>query len=206
MMVLFSAGGCEQNQTHQSDQSPAQSPGFQDGDIIFQVSLSSQSKAIQLATASKYSHCGIVYREGDVLQVYEAVGPVKLTPLEEWVKHGEGQKFVLKRLKSADHLLTPLAIQKMKSVGQRFLGKPYDLAFEWSDKKIYCSELVWKIYQEGIGVSVGSIEHLKDFDLTHPVVRQKLLERYGSKIPLEEEVVSPASIFDSEILETIFSN
>ncbi len=50
------------------------------------------------------------------------------------------------------------------------------------------------------------MEHLKDFDLTHPVVRQKLLERYGSKIPMEEEVVSPASIFDSELLETVFSN
>ena len=28
------------------------------GDLIFQTSLSAQSKAIQLATKSKYSHCG----------------------------------------------------------------------------------------------------------------------------------------------------
>jgi len=35
--------------------------GFHNGDIIFQTSRSSQSKAIQLATNSKYSHMGIIY-------------------------------------------------------------------------------------------------------------------------------------------------
>ncbi len=34
---------------------------FQNGDIIFQESKSSQSKAIQLATNSRYSHMGIIY-------------------------------------------------------------------------------------------------------------------------------------------------
>ena len=35
---------------------------IKDGDLIFQTSLSQQSKAIQLATKSKYSHCGIIYK------------------------------------------------------------------------------------------------------------------------------------------------
>ncbi|MBL4670033.1 MAG: hypothetical protein JKY30_12325 [Flavobacteriales bacterium] len=35
---------------------------IQNGDIIFQISKSSQSKAIQLATNSKYSHMGIIYK------------------------------------------------------------------------------------------------------------------------------------------------
>ena len=34
---------------------------IQNGDLIFQTSTSSQSKAIQLATNSKYSHVGIIY-------------------------------------------------------------------------------------------------------------------------------------------------
>ena len=33
---------------------------FQNGDIIFQTSQSAQSKAIQLATNSRYSHVGII--------------------------------------------------------------------------------------------------------------------------------------------------
>jgi hypothetical protein len=35
---------------------------FKNGDLIFQISTSGQSKAIQLATHSKYSHCGILYQ------------------------------------------------------------------------------------------------------------------------------------------------
>jgi hypothetical protein len=35
---------------------------IKNGDLIFQTSTSKQSKAIQLATDSKYSHCGIIYK------------------------------------------------------------------------------------------------------------------------------------------------
>ena len=35
---------------------------IKEGDIIFQTSTSSQSKAIQLATHSKYSHVGIIFK------------------------------------------------------------------------------------------------------------------------------------------------
>lgn len=52
-----------------------------EGDLIFHTSLSAQSQAIQLATHSPYSHCGILYRNGKEWQVFEAVQPVKLTPL-----------------------------------------------------------------------------------------------------------------------------
>ena len=40
---------------------------LRDGDIVFHVSQSNQSKAIQLVTKSPYSHMGIVYvRDGNV--------------------------------------------------------------------------------------------------------------------------------------------
>jgi hypothetical protein len=54
---------------------------IKNGDIIFQTSLSQQSKAIQLATNSKYSHCGIIYKDNGQFYVYEAVQPVKITCL-----------------------------------------------------------------------------------------------------------------------------
>ena len=62
---------------------------FQNGDIIFQTSMSNQSKAIQLATNSRYSHMGIIYENEGQYYVYEAIQPVKLTPLEQWIKRGE---------------------------------------------------------------------------------------------------------------------
>lgn len=179
---------------------------LQNGDLIFQASTSAQSKAIQLATKSKYSHCGIIYKEGNEHFVFEAIQPVKSTPLEEWIKRGEGSHYVVKRLKIADEILTQQNLEKMKRAGREMAGKNYDLYFEWSDERIYCSELIWKVYKEGTGLSVGKIEQLKDFDLSHPAVKQKLKERYGASIPLNEKVISPAAIFESELLTTVTSH
>ena len=191
---------------HEVPFSSTYSDGLKEGDLIFQTSLSSQSKAIQLATKSKYSHCGIVFKEGDSFYVFEAVQPVKRTPLAEWIARGEKGKFIVKRLKNAEQTLTPEVLQKMKEIGKGFNGKKYDLDFEWTDEKIYCSELIWKIYKRSTGIEIGKLEKLGDFDLSSDQVKRKIKERYGNNIPMEELVISPASIFDSELLVTVKSN
>ena len=173
---------------------------IQNGDIIFQTSLSRQSKAIQLATKSKYSHTGIIYSKNGKFYVFEAIQPVKETPLDKWIARGENGHYVVKRLKNADNVLTPEVLQKMKQEGEKFKGKNYDLTFEWDDDEIYCSELIWKVYQRATGIEIGKLEKLRDFDLTHPTVKQKMKERYGNNIPMDETVISPAAIYDSDLL------
>jgi uncharacterized protein YycO len=179
---------------------------LKNGDIIFQTSLSGQSKAIQVATHSKYSHCGLIYKDGNDIFVFEAVQPVKRTPLDKWIARGENGRFVIKRLKNAEQVLTPATVEKMKQVGEEFLGKNYDLTFEWADNKIYCSELIWKVYQRATGLEVGKLQKLSDFDLTNEEVKKKMTERYGKKIPMNEIVISPSSIFESELLTTVKAN
>jgi len=178
----------------------------QNGDIIFQTSKSSQSQAIQLATNSKYSHMGIIYKIDGQLFVYEAVQPVRLTALNEWINRGKNGHFVIKRLKNSDKILTQATLTKMKQVGEKFKGKDYDLYFEWSDDKIYCSELVWKIYKEGADIEIGELERLSAFDLENKIVKQKMTERYGDNIPMEEKVISPAEMFNSDKLKIVFQN
>ena len=179
---------------------------IRNGDLIFQTSLSGQSKAIQVATHSKYSHCGLIYKDGNDIFVFEAVQPVKRTPLDKWIARGENGKYVIKRLKNAEQVLTPTTLQKMKQVGEEFKGRNYDLTFEWSDDKIYCSELIWKVYQRATGLEIGKLQKLSDFDLSNEVVKKKMTERYGDKIPMNEIVISPSSIFDSELLTTVKAN
>lgn len=178
---------------------------LKDGDIIFQTSLSKQSRAIQLATHSKYSHCGLIYKIDSNYYVYEAVQPVKLTPLANWIAKGAGAHFVVKRLKNAKEVLTPNTLEKMKQVGNVFKGKNYDIYFDWSDDKIYCSELIWKTYQRATGLEIGRLGKLRDFDLSDDIVKQIMKKRYGHNIPYDETVISPASIFDSDLLTTIIS-
>ena len=136
----------------------------------------------------------------------EAIQPVKKTPLDKWIARGKDGHYVIKRLINADEVLTAEVLQKMKSEGEKFHGKKYDLTFEWSDEKMYCSELIWKIYQRAAGIEIGKLQHLEEFDLTNNVVRKKLNERYGEKIPMNEIVISPAAIFESELLITVKSN
>lgn len=178
---------------------------FENGDIIFQTSRSSQSQAIQQATHSRYSHMGIIFREGRAYYVYEAVQPVKITPLSEWIRRGEQGHYVVKRLKDTAPL-TPAGLAALKKSARKYLNRDYDGYFGWSDDKIYCSELVWKVYDEALGIKLATLQQLKDFDLGSVAVKEKLKERYGDNVPLTGKVISPAAIFDSEKLIVVAEN
>ena len=70
----------------------------QNGDIIFHTSKSSQSKAIQIATKSPYSHVGNVYIKDGKPYVYEAISRVSLTPMKNWISRGENSRLVVCQL------------------------------------------------------------------------------------------------------------
>ncbi|MDO7852558.1 YiiX family permuted papain-like enzyme [Hymenobacter convexus] len=191
--------------SHRFGQAAANRRLFRDGDLVFHTSRSEQSQAIQLATHSPYSHCGLLYQQNGQWLVLEAMQPVKVTPLMEWTGRGRGDHYVVKRLRDAQTALTPAALQRMKAVGQAMVGRDYDGTFGWSDDRIYCSELIWKVYERGLGRRIGQLQHLRDFDLSHPAVQAKLRERYGNDLPLSETVISPASIFNSPELVTVLN-
>jgi uncharacterized protein YycO len=175
----------------------------QNGDIIFHTSKGSQSLAIQKATQSKYSHMGIIFLQDGTPFVFEAVGPVKFTPLRDWVARGEGNHYVVKRLANAKEVITQKAVDRMLAVGELFKGKPYDRYFEWSDDRMYCSELVWKTYKRALNMEIGTLQTMGEFDLSDPVVEEKIQERFGDAVPKDETVVSPAAIFASNLLITV---
>lgn len=112
-------------------------------------------------------------------------------------------KFVIKRLIDSEKSLSENNLIEMKKIASKSLNKNYDIYFEWSDEKMYCSEYVWKVYKEGIGIEVGKTQKLKEFDLASEEVKKIMDERYGDKPPLEETVISPAAVFDSDKLKTI---
>jgi hypothetical protein len=176
---------------------------LRDGDIIFHTSRSAQSVAIQKATHSRYSHMGIVFFRDGEPYVYEAIKTVQYTPLKKWVARGNGGHYVVKRLREVDRLLTPEGVAKLRQAATKLQGKPYDLTFEWSDARIYCSELVWKIYDRGLGLGVGRLQKLREFDLSDPIVKAKMKERYGNALPMEETVISPGEMFSFDGLVVV---
>ncbi len=172
-----------------------------DGDIIFQSSQSNQSKAIEQATNSPYSHVGIIFIKNGKPYVFEAASKVIYTPLDKWINRGKNKTYVIKRLKN--HPLSQQEITSLKQVAHKFENKLYDIWFGWDDKYIYCSELVWKIYNRALKLKIGQLQTIKDFNLSSPAVKQKLKERYGNNIPYQETVISPVAIFNSPLLITV---
>ena len=176
---------------------------LRDGDVVFQSNSSPTAQAIRIATHSAWNHCGIVFIENGKPYVYEAVQPVRRIPLEDWAAQGTDGKFSAKRLRTVSSVLNGQKRTALKVAASKHLGKNYDLAFSWSDERLYCSELVWKAYKESTGIELGKRQKLRDFDLSHPLVQAKLKQRYGNKIPLDEEVISPQALWVSSLLEEV---
>ena len=177
---------------------------LREGDIVFQSFPSSQTKAIQLATNSRFSHVGMILRHNGKLMVYEAVGPVKFTSVESWIGRDGDRHFLAKRLKNADKVLSRINLAKLRAAALTFKGRPYDFGFNWSDDKMYCSELVWKSFHRALRIDVGKVRKMKDFDLSSPEVKAIVAERYPQGVPFEETVVSPEDVFVSAALITVY--
>lgn len=178
---------------------------WREGDLLFQTSRSSQSAAIQAATHSRWSHMGMLFRKQGRWVVLEAVQPVKYTPLEAWIRRGAGGHVVAKRLRPSVRALSAADLAKVRQEGERFLGRSYDLTFEWDDRRIYCSELVWKAYDRALGLRLGRLQTLGDFDLSAPAVHRKMAERYPLGPPREMSVISPQAMFEAPELEAAWT-
>lgn len=178
----------------------AYSAPYETGDIIFQTSKSAQSKVIQKATHSPYSHMGMIVNKQGQPWVLEAIQPVKYTPFKQWIDRGVNRAYVVKRYQTG---LTQSQQNKLVKNAEAYLNKPYDIYFEWNDDAIYCSEIVWKAYKDALGIELAPLAQLKSFDLTDPSVKALMKQRYGQKIPLQEKVIAPSAIFNSKKLVTI---
>lgn len=184
--------GCSSNETYK----------YKNGDIILQTSKSSQSKMIQEVTNSKYSHVGIVYIKDGKPYVFEAVQPVKITPLDEFINRGVNSKYTVVRY---NREFNEDQMNRMYNYATSQIGKNYDLKFEWSDKSMYCSELVFKIYYNA-GITLCNINKFSDYDLNSNEVQNAIAERYDNKINLNEDVVTPVDLYESLSVHTVFDN
>ncbi len=171
---------------------------LQEGDIVFSSSPAGQGQAIIDATNSPYTHCGIVFQQDGKLMVLEAVEPVGVTSLDKFIERCRPGAFTARRLKTP---VAPTAYQKARDWGKAQIGLHYDVQFRWDDKKLYCSELVWKTFEHA-GVKLCEPSHFRDYHLDKPSVKKIIEERYGNidKFPLDECVVAPSDLAKSELL------
>lgn len=170
-----------------------------DGDFLFQsLPRNALVDCIEGSTGSPFSHCGIVVNRDGNWRVLEAIGPVKETPLGEWIARGRDNAYVAYRLNP------PLAarIPEIITAAERYKGRPYDIHYELDDAKIYCSELLWKATWDAAKVRLGSPHKLGDLKWQphEAVIRQ--IENGG--LPLEREIITPRTVAEDPHLREVF--
>ena len=165
-----------------------------EGDIIFQTSLSEQSPLIQIGTRSKISHCGIIVMRGDKPYVLETLKTLVLTPVDKFIARGEDGKYWIKRSKK----------ENIKIKYGKYLGKRYDLAFKFDNDRYYCSELVYDIYKNQLGIELAAPKQVKDYLILftdrHPKIKRAMKRRGISK---EQYAIAPVDVFNSNYLDSV---
>ncbi|AZZ37066.1 peptidoglycan peptidase [Bdellovibrio sp. qaytius] len=171
---------------------PVTEPTLKTGDIIFQKSQSKQANAIHEASESEWSHVGILVSKNDEWYVAEAIGPVVATKLEDFINRGKDKEYKIYRFKYFDSEKMQAAL--IKAIKKQ--NKSYDIYFELSDDKTYCSELVYKVMLAVTGHELGHMQQFKDLKLDGPFVKdliQRRLTDQGRELDTEEPIITPIS-------------
>lgn len=165
-----------------------------EGDVIFQTSQSQQSPLIQIATRSHITHCGIVVIKNGKPYVLETLKTLVLTPLDKFVTRGKDGKYWLKRSNR----------ENIKIEYAHYLGKPYDLAFSFDNNTYYCSELVYDIYKNQLGIELCEPKQISDYLVLGIDKLDKIkseMKRRG--ITNEQYAVAPVDVFRSDKLKMV---
>ena len=165
-----------------------------EGDVIFQTSLSQQSPLIKMGTRSTITHCGVVVMKDGKPYVLETQKTLVLTPLNKFISRGKDGKYWHKRPK--------LDNVKIKYSG--YLGKPYDLAFKFDNGKFYCSELIYDVYLNQLGVELCKPKTIDDYlilDSHHIPKIKRAIKKRG--ITMDQYAIAPVDVFNSKELKYV---
>ena len=172
---------------------------IQQGDFIFQHLPGPLTEMIADVSHSSYSHCGIVVNKKGQFFVLEAIGPVKETPINEWISRGEGDKITIVRLKRQYQKHMTNIIKE----AYYYLKRPYDILYEWDDQKIYCSELIYKAVLKGSGIRLADFDRLGDLDWQS--YEEQIRYITGGILPLDREMITPEALVSSKFVYTIYT-
>lgn len=155
---------------------------LQEGDLVFQATMSSQAGPIAKATHSPITHVGLVFQKEGEFMVLEAVQPVREISFREFRAKGTRQAVCVRRPPAG------FDMKKVLEEGRRFLGGKYDLLFDWSDQKMYCSELTYKAFERGSDLKIGNMQKVKELDFSSVAVQMLMIRRMNLNLGFSDRL------------------
>lgn len=185
---------------------------LKEGDLLFQdLDCGPLCEAIEAVTegvnGKDFSHCAMVVRVGDSLQVIEAIGTtVQLTALPKFFARS-GDTLVITniavgRVKQPYQPLLPQVVQNAKAL----IGEPYDDAFLPNNNKWYCSEVLYDAFKKASHTEFFPMQPMTFKDPRTKDFFPAWVEYYRDlKLEIPEAIpgLNPGSISRSDKIEII---
>ncbi len=193
---------------------------LRDGDIVFRLGDARTmlgwfplSYLIAQATASPFSHTGIIAIEDGAVLVYDCSSSgIQRQPFAVWMLDCVGPLGV-KRLKVEHRGRISGVLEFCRTVFERQV--PFDYEFRMDDTKLYCLELTEKAFRsQGLALSepvrIGDWEKLVNYPLTVCAFLGCSGMTLDQPITLDQPVYLPGNerngMWASPILETVYSS
>jgi hypothetical protein len=172
------------------------------GDVLLQPLDCWSCTLIEAQESSIYSHIGVVIQTTPTVEVAEALGKVRTLSLKDFnARTQKGQRLLVKRFHN--DLITRRLQNKQEEFRRYFKNEfenlKYDHDFRWDNfdegglEKLYCSEMISKLFLGFLGIGVP-IKRMK-FDVN----RDEWIRYFRGLPPDEEWGNSPGDFDRSEL-------
>jgi len=154
------------------------------------------------------SHIGVVWIQNNKSYVIEAdTKGVVRTRLDSFMSRSVDAKghpkIMVGRLKEEYRNEIPQAINRMLTL----IGKPYDFAFDIDNDSYYCSELVYKGFQDKVGHPIFKLEPMTfndpDTKAIFPIW-EDYFKKLNISVPEGKPGLNPGSISRSDKIEIVY--
>jgi hypothetical protein len=179
---------------------------LQAGDLIFLERRGWLYRQVAKATGSWVSHVGLCLQdEHGEWMVYEAsTFLARRVPLTRFIHQNRATRFAVRRLKSR---LSVAALQRLGAAAEHCVGRLNTGNFDLDARQLFCTKLVYQVFQEALGVGLGQVITLRDLQPQLPASTLRFWRLwYLGAIPWQRRTITPHSQYTDPGLQTVFES
>lgn len=174
------------------------------GDIVFISIPNFLFRRVAKTTCSWTSHVGVVHSQidGQWIIAEGAVPMSKKCSIEEFLQRSENSSISIRRLKED---LTSDEILSIQESADSRMNKLYHFGFNFNSKRQYCSKFVYEVFKEALDKEIGQLESFRELLNKNPTLSKTFWQLwFFGFIPWKRKTVTPASQYESQMLETVY--
>ena len=122
---------------------------------------------------------------------------MRLTPLNLWLLRSRHCRFAAYRVDAMKEADMP----RLRAALDAMMGKPYDYHYAPDDSEIYCSELVCRAYERGLGMKIGEWQKLGE--LRWQAFEKFIRSMEQGELPLDREMITPVALTHSRLVHKV---